>query len=106
MFPNAKTVEYFGIWDEDKEEAPWKENFTKDIRIIRTPGHSIDSLSLLVNTKNGVVAICGDVFWKEYSPENDTYATTPAELKKSRELILKNSDFVIPGHGKMFAVRK
>ena len=105
MFPMAKTFEYFGLWDKNTVED-WKENFTDDIRIIKTPGHNYDHITLLVKTNEGVVAVCGDLFWKENFPENDPYASDNEKLKESRKKILGLADWIIPGHGKMFKVIK
>jgi len=38
MFPQAKTLEYYGLWDGQTVED-WQEQFSDDIRIIKTPGH-------------------------------------------------------------------
>jgi len=105
MFPRAKTLEYWGLWDKNTVED-WKEQFTDDIRIIKTPGHSYDSITLLVKTDKGIVAICGDVFWKENFPEDDAYASDKEKLKESRKKVLEMAEWVIPGHGKMFKVEK
>lgn len=102
LFPQAKIIEYFGIWENDNDAKKLKENFTRDIKIIKTPGHSSDSLTMLVKTSRGIVAICGDVFWKENFPKNDLYAQDKKELLKSRKLVKKLADYIIPGHGKMF----
>lgn len=106
MFPKAKIVEYFGIWDKDIDATNWKKNFTNDIKIIKTPGHNYDNLTLLVKTTKGIIAICGDVFWKENYPKKDPYATDLASLQKSRGKVLKLANYIIPGHGKMFKVIK
>jgi len=105
MFANAKVIEYFGIWDGNKCND-WQEEFSEDIKIIKTPGHDATSLTLLVETEKGTVAICGDVFWKENYPENDPYASDPIKLAESRKKVLELADFVIPGHGAMFKVKK
>lgn len=105
MFPKAKTLEYWGLWDKNTVEN-WEEQFTGDIRILKTPGHNYDNITLLVKTDKGSVAICGDVFWKENFPEDDTYASDKEKLKESRRKILEVADFIIPGHGKMFKVLK
>ena len=78
MFARAKTLEYFGLWDGNKVDD-WNEQFTKDIKIIKTPGHNYDHLTMLVHTKQGTVAVTGDVFWKESYPVNETL--TPATPK-------------------------
>ncbi|MBU4143012.1 MBL fold metallo-hydrolase, partial [Patescibacteria group bacterium] len=71
----------------------------------KTPGHSYDGLTLLVKTSEGVVAICGDVFWKKNSPEDDAYATDKEKLKESRKTVLASADWVIPGHAGMFKAK-
>jgi len=106
MFPNAKTLEYWGIWEGDKEAVNWKEQFTKDIKIIKTPGHDKTSITLLVKTNKGIVAICGDVFWKENFPEEDPYADDPEKLKESKKKVLELADWIVPGHANIYEVRK
>jgi len=104
MFPKAKTLEFYGLWDKESVES-WSENFSASIKIIHTPGHDNTGITLLVDTNEGVVAICGDVFWKENHPEkpqDDAYALDPQKLQDSRDSILKMADWVIPGHGKMY----
>lgn len=105
MFPKAKALDYWAIWTDDISE-PWKEKFTKDIRIIKTPGHNYDELTFLVNTKGGLIAVAGDIYWRENHPEFDEYASDMELLKKSRKKVLEIADYVIPGHGKMFKVKK
>ncbi|GAF90765.1 unnamed protein product [marine sediment metagenome] len=101
MFPKAKALDYWGWWEGDV----WKKGeakITENIKIINTPCHSDDNITLLVKTKKGVVAICGDVFWKENFPKDDPYASNKKKLKQSRKKILQIADWIIPGHGKMF----
>ncbi|MDD5732109.1 MAG: MBL fold metallo-hydrolase [Patescibacteria group bacterium] len=105
MFKRAKTLEYFGLWDKNTVEDR-KNQVTENVEVIETPGHSNDGLSLVVNTDQGKVVICGDVFWKENEPENDPYATDKTKLAESRKKILAIADWIIPGHGKMFKVKK
>ena len=105
MFPTAKVLEFYGIWEEDTVEE-WKEQFSEDIQIIKTPGHIVNGLTFLVKTKEGVVGVVGDVFWKENFPEKDEYASDLAKLAESRKLVLREADFIIPGHGPLFKVKK
>lgn len=104
MFSKAKTLEYWGLWNRNTVKD-WNEQFTNDIQIIKTPGHNYDSITLFVKTDKGIIAVCGDVFWKENFPEDDPYASDKKKLKNSRKKILKMADYVIPGHGKMFKVK-
>lgn len=101
MFPNAKVLEYFGVWSGDSVED-WREKFTENIQVFKTPGHDRTSITLFIKTDDGVVAICGDVFWKKDYPEFDLYAEDQRALEKSRELVASMSHWIIPGHGAMF----
>ncbi|MDP3882949.1 MAG: MBL fold metallo-hydrolase [Candidatus Staskawiczbacteria bacterium] len=104
MFPNAKVLEYFGVWNKNTVHD-WTEQFSENVRVLRTPGHSKTDITLFVTTKDGVTAICGDVFWREnfpLHPIDDPFAVDAEELLYSREKVLKMADIVIPGHGPMF----
>jgi len=81
------------------------------VGIISTPGHSSDMISVVVDTDDGKVVIAGDALpnegWidLEKQPlENSVYSVD--EFNESRKKILDIADYVIPGHGKMFEVRK
>lgn len=109
MFPNAKTLEYYGLWDKGAV-TNWSENFAPNIQVLYTPGHDYTGITLFVTTgpeseHPGIVAICGDIFWRENYPENpqdDNYASEPEKLKRSREMVLKMADWIIPGHGAIY----
>ncbi len=105
MFLKAKTVEYYGIWDGQKV-LDRNEQFSDGIKIIETPGHNYDGLSLLVKTDLGEVAIVGDVFWKKDYPKDDPYASDKDKLAQSRKKILELADYVVPGHGGMYQIKK
>jgi len=101
MFPKAKVIDYWGWWEGDM----WTKSDGKvlgDIRILNTPGHSDDSITFLIKTDKGLIAVCGDVFWKKDSPKKDPYATNALKLKKNRKLILEKADYIIPGHDGIF----
>ena len=107
MFAEAKNLEYWAIWDGNKADD-WEEQFTNDVKIIKTPGHNYDGLTMLAKTKDGVVAIAGDLWWKENYPDatNDPYASDQKKLAESRQKVLALADYIIPGHGPMFKVEK
>jgi len=105
MFPKAKTLEYWGLWDKNTVED-WDEQFTENIKIIKTPGHNYDGLTMLVTTDQGIVAICGDVFWQKDMPKDDPYASDKEKLKESRVKVLELSDWIVPGHGDMYKIKK
>jgi len=103
MFPEAKTLEYYGLWDKNTVQD-WQEKFSDDIKIIKTPGHSLDSLTFLVKTSEGIVAICGDVFWKKDFPESDAYAVDNEKLKESRKIVLESAGWIVPGHAGIYKI--
>lgn len=105
MFPKAKSLDYYGIWQKDSVEE-WKAKFSEKISIIKTPGHDRTGITLLVKTASGIVAVCGDVFWKENFPKEDIYASDKEKLKKSRALVLSTADYIVPGHAGMYEVKK
>lgn len=101
MFPEAKTLEFFGIWDKSSvKDLP--QFLTENIEIIKTPGHDVTSITLLVKTTKEKVAICGDVFWKKDYPEVDVYASSLEQLQESRKKVIEMASIIIPGHGKAF----
>ena len=107
MFPKAKSLDYWGLWDKNRLKFNTKpRQFTKNIQILMTPGHSYDGISLIVKTKTGKVAICGDIYWRKDYPKKDIYANNQKRLLQDRKLLLKIADFIIPGHGSMFATKK
>ena len=105
MFSKAKALDYWGLWDRDTVDD-WRSQFSKNVEIIKTPGHNYDGITLLASTEKGKVATCGDVYWKENYPEIDPYASDMKKLKESRKKLLELADYIIPGHGKMFKVEK
>lgn len=80
---------------------PTKHKIGKNIKIIRTPGHTSEDISIIVSTAKGKVAVIGDVFWKANDKKLLIIENTK-KLAQSRGKILKISDWIIPGHGKMF----
>jgi len=103
MFKHAKALDYFGLWNKNICED-WHEQFTPNIQILKTPGHDYTSITLFVKTDDGIIAICGDVFWKENYPKDDIYATDLKKLGESRKLVLEMADWIIPGHAGIYKV--
>ena len=109
LFENITTIDYWGVWDnKNLVEINWKApfKFSDNIQVLHTPGHDDDCITFLVNgttTLNnneikGKIAICGDVFWDKNFPKIDTYAKNQILLNKSRQTVIKESDYIIPGH--------
>lgn len=105
FFGEAKVLDFFGWWEGDLFTG-YKPGDLEQIELLRTPGHSNDNITFIIETEQGKVAICGDVFWKENFPAKDPFASDLNELTKSRTKVLKIADFIIPGHGEMFEVKR
>ncbi len=118
IFENAKFVTFDSnlIYNKDLLTEFDKNILGKDIEIIETPGHVLEHLSLLVDTSEGKVAIAGDVIWwldneqqvfdinqKDHSQAK---GMNMENLIESRKKILSMADYIIPGHGRIFKVKK
>ena len=105
MFPDVPVLDAWATWQGTNfiTAAP---PLPDGVYIERTPGHTYDSITIFVPTGEGIVAICGDVFWWEGDTQSDVYAEDRAKLAESRQRILSKADSVIPGHGPRFAVNK
>ena len=76
----------------------------EDVWVMATPGHTSEDISVLVKTKGGTVAVVGDLFWSNQSASG--WAYNKRQWQSSRQQIIKLADYIIPGHGKMFKVKK
>ncbi|GGY63961.1 MBL fold metallo-hydrolase [Streptomyces omiyaensis] len=105
LFPRARVhdhrVEYAGDgWTDRDAEG---HELTPSLRLIRTPGHSAEDITLLAGTAEGVVAFAGDLWWHAAGPADDPVAPDRALLRASRQRVLAVADLVVPGHGAPFA---
>lgn len=118
IFEKAKFITFDTnlMYDKDLLLGFDKHELGKGIEIIETPGHVLEHLSLLVNTSKGKIAIAGDVIWwiegekqvfdinqKDHSQAK---GMNMESLIESRKKLLEAADYIIPGHGKMFKVKK
>lgn len=81
------------------------------IQVTATPGHTLDSVSVLVSPANIAqrVAVCGDLFEHSHDVEDssqwiDAGSESPEQQRKSRQRIATDADIIIPGHGELFRV--
>jgi glyoxylase-like metal-dependent hydrolase (beta-lactamase superfamily II) len=117
IFEKAKTIDGTYMYSYDGGIVDSGDRIPKtEIELLFTPGHDITDCSLVINTHEyGKVAIVGDVLWWSDGEEQETtlealikredaYAYNMENLILSRKRILEQSDWIIPGHGKMFHV--
>jgi len=113
IFEKAIIVDGDTIYEKDKETEYEGKVPGTNLEVISTPGHAHEHCALLVKTEKGKIVIAGDVFWWEDNQKQktdreslmnheDPYVKNKEALMNSRKKILEISDYIIPGHGKMF----
>ncbi|MFD9907661.1 MBL fold metallo-hydrolase [Streptomyces sp. NPDC059063] len=93
-------VEYRGDQWHNRDAEGY--DLTPSLRLIRTPGHSPEDITLLAGTDSGVVAFAGDLWWHANGPADDPVAPDRALLRASRQRVLAVADLIVPGHGAAF----
>jgi glyoxylase-like metal-dependent hydrolase (beta-lactamase superfamily II) len=104
LFPNAEVVDFWARYRGDQwlDHAGDGERLSDHVRLLLTPGHTNEDLTVLVDTDDGVVA-CTHAWWHEdRTPEVDPLADDQDALETSRLRILEAADTVVPGHGAPF----
>lgn len=99
LFPRAEYVSSHTRW-RGAVHRYWKGEslpLTDDVHLLKTPGHTPDSCSVVASTAHGTVAAVGDLWWSLDDPKL-LVVSDPDALKASRERILRLADMIIPGH--------
>ena len=106
LFPRARFHDFAAVYQDDlwKDEDAEGRVLGVGIRLIRTPGHTVEDISTVIETPEGIV-ICTHAWWFEGGPDEDPYAPDADVLAASRQRIVgMSSSLVIPGHGVPFAL--
>lgn len=115
LFPHATFIISYDVCKGDlytfhdfASGQPYK--IDDEIEVIATPGHTKQDISVIVRTPQGIVAIVGDLFESVDDLENESlwrsFSEFPEEQKNNRNKILESADFIVPGHGDIFGVKK
>ncbi|CAM5568585.1 MBL fold metallo-hydrolase [Streptomyces tanashiensis] len=104
LFGRARVHDHKAIYENDQwtdRDAEGHE-LAPSLRLIRTPGHSAEDITLLAGTAEGVVAFVGDLWWRPNGPVEDPVAPDHTQLRDSRLRVLAAADVIVPGHGPAF----
>ncbi|MFK0252050.1 MBL fold metallo-hydrolase [Streptomyces sp. NPDC090445] len=104
LFGRARVHDHKAIYEADQWTDRDAEGYelTPSLRLIRTPGHSPEDITLLAGTDAGVVAFVGDLWWRPDGPADDPVAPDRDLLRASRLRVLAAADLIVPGHGAPF----
>lgn len=102
----SKKNEYRSIEDDTKH------SIDEGIYVIPTPGHTLDSISLIVENNNlsiKPVAVCGDLFEKREDCFHELIwigagSESIEQQRKCRLFIGEMAGTIIPGHGPKFEI--
>jgi glyoxylase-like metal-dependent hydrolase (beta-lactamase superfamily II) len=103
LFGEIPVHDFQAIYTGDQWESRAAEGFAlgPSIRLLETPGHTPQDVSVLVGTPDHVVALT-HLWWTDAGPAEDPYSTDRDQLRVQRERVLALADLVVPGHGAPF----
>ncbi|MGC0330640.1 glyoxylase-like metal-dependent hydrolase (beta-lactamase superfamily II) [Streptomyces sp. SAI-170] len=104
LFGQARVHDHKAIYHNDQwtDRDAEGHQLAPSLRLIRTPGHSPEDITLLAGTNSGVVAFVGDLWWRPNGPVLDPVAPNHETLRTSRLRVLATADVIVPGHGPAF----
>jgi glyoxylase-like metal-dependent hydrolase (beta-lactamase superfamily II) len=103
LFPSARLHDATAIYQNDRKARRPADRFliAPSVRLIETPGHRPDELTLLAATPSGIVALTH--LWRfrsdgaERSPDSD-----PGALRRAKTRVLGVASRIVPAHGAPF----
>lgn len=105
LFENATTHDVWGAYKNDQWKLRLAEgvDLAPGVRLIQTPGHTDQDITVLVNTTGGLVVLT-HLWWRpDTPPGDDPVATNVEAFHASRERVLAlNPALIVPGHGVAF----
>ena len=101
-FHDVQAVYHDDVWL-DREYDGEVSHLSASVRLLRTPGHSAEDVSTVVETDGGLV-VCTHLWWTKDGPAEDPFAPDRAVLRDSRAKVLDlGPALIVPGHGAPFA---
>ncbi|MFB6615328.1 MBL fold metallo-hydrolase [Streptomyces sp. NPDC085524] len=104
LFGRARVHDHKAVYEADQWTDRDAEGYelSPSLRLIRTPGHSPEDITLLAGTEAGTIAFVGDLWWRPNGPVDDPVAPDHDVLLASRLRVLAATDVIVPGHGPAF----
>src|SRR5712691_11579281 len=103
-FEGARFHDHWAIYEGDMWTSRDAEGFriSPGVSLIKTPGHTEEDITTLVETDDGLVAFT-HMWWTAEGPEDDPFAPDQEVLRASRARLLSMPvTMIIPGHGPAF----
>jgi glyoxylase-like metal-dependent hydrolase (beta-lactamase superfamily II) len=103
LFPRAAVHDHWATYrgtDWEDVDAEGRE-LSPSVRLIRTPGHTLEDISTVIGTAEGIVVLT-HTWFKATGPAEDPTAEDADALHASRARILGIADVIVPGHGAAF----
>lgn len=103
LFPGARLHDATAVYQNDRKARRPADGFliSPSVRLIETPGHHLDDLTMLVATPRGIVAVTH--LWSsrsdgaEWPPDGD-----PGTLRRAKTRVLGVASRIVPAHGAAF----
>jgi len=107
LFPHATAIDSKYIYSGES----WRDHdgdgyeITPNIKIMHTPGHTMDDSALLVKTDQGTIAISHVWWFPDRTPVEDPMAVDQKLLNTSRKKVEASADWIVTPHGGMMRVK-
>jgi glyoxylase-like metal-dependent hydrolase (beta-lactamase superfamily II) len=103
LFGEVPVHDFQAVYTRDRWERRPADgvSLTPSVRLLATPGHTPQDLTVLVGTPDGVAALT-HLWWTADGPLEDPYAPDAEELSRQRRRVLELATLVVPGHGALF----
>jgi len=104
LFEHALVHDHWATYSNDIWNDHPEGDFTvsDSVRMMRTPGHTEEDVTTLVETADGLIALT-HLWWTSAGPAEDPYAPSQQTLHDSRLAVIDlGPALIIPGHGAPF----
>ncbi len=104
LFPEARIHDHWASYHRDVWTSRPAEGVElgPGVRLLETPGHTMQDITTICGTDAGVVALTH--LWWHATAESDPLAWDAEELHRQRARVLGMATTIVPGHGPPFQV--